>query len=299
MERINEWRQRFIEYLRVERNMSLHTLRAYDQDLRGFEQFLATQDLSPEIEEIDAPMLRNYLAWLHKASARRTTIHRKLSALRGFFRFLVHQQVVKSNPAEMIFAPRLERRLPKVLTVDEVFQLLDAIEWGDSLADLRDHAAFELLYACGLRVEELVHLDVPDVSFPQKLVRVFGKGRKERLVPVGSRALTALRVYLDRGAMNSGALFPGRGSTRMNPRTVERRLERRMLQAGITKHASPHTLRHSFATHLLDGGADLRAIQELLGHASLAATQRYTQVSLQKLMEVYDSAHPRSKKKQE
>lgn len=299
MERINEWRQRFIEYLRVERNMSLHTLRAYDQDLRGFEQFLATQDLSPEIEEIDAPMLRNYLAWLHKASARRTTIHRKLSALRGFFRFLVRQQVVKSNPAEMIFAPRLERRLPKVLTVDEVFQLLDAIEWGDSLADLRDRAAFELLYACGLRVEELVHLDVPDVSFPQKLVRVFGKGRKERLVPVGSRALTALRAYLDRGAMNSGALFPGRGSTRMNPRTVERRLERRMLQAGITKHASPHTLRHSFATHLLDGGADLRAIQELLGHASLAATQRYTQVSLQKLMEVYDSAHPRSKKKQE
>ncbi|MBR5347496.1 MAG: tyrosine recombinase XerC [Deltaproteobacteria bacterium] len=299
MERINEWRQRFIEYLRVERNMSLHTLRAYDQDLRGFEQFLATQDLSPEIEEIDAPMLRNYLAWLHKASARRTTIHRKLSALRGFFRFLVRQQAVKSNPAEMIFAPRLERRLPKVLTVDEVFQLLDAIEWGDSLADLRDRAAFELLYACGLRVEELVHLDVPDVSFPQKLVRVFGKGRKERLVPVGSRALTALRAYLDRGAMNSGALFPGRGSTRMNPRTVERRLERRMLQAGITKHASPHTLRHSFATHLLDGGADLRAIQELLGHASLAATQRYTQVSLQKLMEVYDSAHPRSKKKQE
>ena len=299
MERINEWRQRFIEYLRVERNMSLHTLRAYDQDLRGFEQFLATQDLSPEIEEIDAPMLRNYLAWLHKASARRTTIHRKLSALRGFFRFLVRQQAVKSNPAEMIFAPRLERRLPKVLTVDEVFQLLDAIEWGDSLADLRDRAAFELLYACGLRVEELVHLDVPDVSFPQKLVRVFGKGRKERLVPVGSRALTALRAYLDRGAMNSGALFPGRGSTRMNPRTVERRLERRMLQAGITKHASPHTLRHSFATHLLDGGADLRAIQELLGHASLAATQRYTQVSLQKLMEVYDSAHPRSKKKLE
>ena len=299
MERINEWRQRFIEYLRVERNMSLHTLRAYDQDLRGFEQFLATQDLSPEIEEIDAPMLRNYLAWLHKASARRTTIHRKLSALRGFFRFLVHQQVVKSNPAEMIFAPRLERRLPKVLTVDEVFQLLDAIEWGDSLADLRDRAAFELLYACGLRVEELVHLDVPDVSFPQKLVRVFGKGRKERLVPVGSRALTALRAYLDRAAMSSGALFPGRGSARMNPRTVERRLERRMLQAGITKHASPHTLRHSFATHLLDGGADLRAIQELLGHASLAATQRYTQVSLQKLMEVYDSAHPRSKKKQE
>ncbi|MBR5998801.1 MAG: site-specific integrase, partial [Deltaproteobacteria bacterium] len=224
MKRIDEWRQRFTEYLRVERNMSLHTIRAYDQDLRGFEQFLATQELSPELDEIDAPMLRNYLAWLHKASARRTTIHRKLSALRGFFRFLVRQQVVRNNPAEMIFAPRLERRLPKVLTVDEVFQLLDDIEWGDTLADLRDRAAFELLYACGLRVEELVHLDVPDVSFPQKLVRVFGKGRKERLVPVGSRALAALRAYLDRGAMNSGALFPGRGSTRMNPRTVERRL---------------------------------------------------------------------------
>ena len=296
---MEDLRDSFLDHLRVERNASSHTIDAYANDLKGFYEFLKKHSKNPvpDITAVDVLTLRRYLAELHK-DARRSTIHRKLSTLRSFFRFLIREGAVINNPAELISSPRREKYLPQTLTVDEIFHLLDR-DYGADLLSLRDRAIFELLYSSGLRVSELTSLNIWDLDCSQGLVRVLGKGRKERIIPVGSRARGALRDYLDRrgATVENQPLFLNHRKGRLTSRSVERILKKRLVQAGILKNASPHALRHSFATHLLDGGADLRAIQELLGHASLSTTQKYTQVSVDRLLNVYDQAHPRSRKK--
>ncbi len=290
---------RFDRHLAVERGVSEHTRQAYRRDLLAFAEFF---DSLPALREegvsgIDALLLRRYLALLHK-SHKKTSIARKLSALRGFFRFLEREGGLAANPAELVSTPKREKYLPTVLSVDEAFALLDAPRRPDPLG-LRDQAILETLYSGGLRVGELTGLDVGDVDLAEGLVRVLGKGSKERIVPLGNKACRAIYDYLEtRGTVASrDALFLNRRGGRLTPRSIQRHLKQQLLDARLLKDATPHTLRHSFATHLLDGGADLRAIQELLGHESLSTTQKYTQVSVARLMEVYDKAHPRGRKK--
>jgi len=288
----------FEQHLAVERNLSTHTRRAYRQDLEEFQSFLQQDStVTVSITEIDTLILRRYLACLHRKNCR-STIARKLSALRSFFAYLVCQGVLISNPGELIATPRQEKYLPKVLTVDEVFALIER-QGGSELLVCRDRAMLEVFYSCGLRVGELTALNVDSVDLEQDLVRVLGKGRKERLVPLGRQARVALERYLDlRGeAQDHDALFLNYRGGRLSARSIERNFKQLLLKAGLVKDATPHSLRHSFATHLLDGGADLRAIQELLGHASLSTTQKYTQVSIDHLLDVYDRAHPRGRKK--
>jgi len=290
--------ERFQQYLAVERNLSPHTCAAYLRDLAEFREFLAGQGSSDaDLSKVDHLMLRRYLAELHKRNAR-TSIARKLSTIRTFMRYLVREGVLATSSAEAVTTPKRNRYLPKTLSVDEATTLLERGH-GQSVLALRDRAILELLYSSGLRVSELTGLDVGGIDLRENLVRVLGKGRKERIVPVGSKAREALLAYLEeRGAVaEDQPLFVNHRGGRLTPRSVQRHLKTRLIKAGVFKDISPHALRHSFATHLLDGGADLRAIQELLGHASLSTTQRYTQVSVDQLMAVYDKAHPRSKKK--
>ncbi len=288
----------FEQHLVVERNLSVHTRRAYRQDLEEFRTFLAQDSATAlRVTEVDTLVLRRYLACLHRKN-RRSTIARKLSALRSFFAYLVRQGVMTINPGELIATPRQEKYLPKTLTVDEVFALIEQ-QGGSELLICRDRAILEVLYSCGLRIGELTSLNVDSIDNEQGLVWVQGKGGKERLVPLGRQARAALERYLDMRveAQDHDALFLNYRGGRLSARSIERNFKQLLLKAGLVKDASPHSLRHSFATHLLDGGADLRAIQELLGHVSLSTTQKYTQVSLDHLMEVYDRAHPRGRKK--
>lgn len=299
---MHELIDRFDRHLSVERGVSEHTRLAYRRDLRAFQTFLENLpagrgESSEGARRIDAILLRRYLALLHKTH-KKSSIGRKLAALRGFFRFLVREGELAVNPAELLATPRQEKYLPAVLSVDETFALLDGPRQPELLG-LRDQAILETFYSCGLRVGELTGLNVGSVDLGEGLVRVLGKGRKERLVPVGHKARKAIHRYLDaRGPATAGEpLFLNHRGGRLTPRSVQRNLKRQLLAAHMLKDATPHTLRHSFATHLLDGGADLRAIQELLGHESLSTTQKYTQVSVAHLMAVYDQAHPRSRKK--
>jgi integrase/recombinase XerC len=296
---MQEWFGRFQQFLAVERNLSPHTCAAYRRDLDEFKAFLTAHGYADAVAmpRIDHLLLRHYLAELHKRN-QRTSIARKLSALRTFFRYLVREGVLSANPAEAVSTPKRNRYLPKTLSVDEATTLMERGH-GTTLLALRDLAILELLYSSGLRVSELTGLNVGGLDLRENLVRVLGKGRKERIVPVGRKAHEALNAYLEApGATGDDQpLFINHRGGRLTPRSVQRHLKVRLLKAGVLKDISPHALRHSFATHLLDGGADLRAIQELLGHASLSTTQRYTQVSVDQLMAVYDRAHPRSKKR--
>ncbi len=289
----------FATYLSDERNLSPHTRAAYLRDLGEFKNFLELHGGSGKeaLVKLDSFLLRRYLAELHKRN-QRTSIARKLSTLRTFFRYLVREGQLPSNPTEGLSTPKLNSYLPKTLSVDEATALMER-GYGNSLLDLRDRAIVELFYSSGLRVSELTGLDVGSLDLRENLVRVLGKGRKERIVPVGRKAHEALHTYLEErgGPDEEEPLFLNARGGRLTPRSVQRNLKTRLIKAGVIKDISPHALRHSFATHLLDGGADLRAIQELLGHASLSTTQKYTQVSVDQLMAVYDKAHPRSKKK--
>ena len=292
--------EKFDRHLLVERNVSAHTYSAYMRDLNEFRVFLESIYTVVDIDNlgrIDRVVLRRYLAALHKKNGR-ATIARKLSAIRTFFRYLVREGFLGANPGDLISTPRQEKYLPTTMTVDETFALIDGINKADRLS-LRDRAIMELLYSSGLRISELTGLDVGKVDFEQELVRVTGKGDKERIVPVGRHALQALRTYLEERGIpgDQEPMFLNRLGGRLTARSIQRHLKKHLLLAGVLKNATPHALRHSFATHLLDGGADLRAIQELLGHASLSTTQKYTQVSVDHLTSVYDKAHPRSRRK--
>ncbi|HXJ35137.1 MAG TPA: tyrosine recombinase XerC [Candidatus Eisenbacteria bacterium] len=280
-------------YLRTERAASLHTLRAYLGDVR---QFLAVAGASG-VGAVGAADVRHWLRTLD-GEAERTSIARKLAAVRGFFHFLVTSGRLRKDPTAGIVTPKTRRKLPAHLSLDEVDRLLSTPA-ADAFGGLRDRAILELLYSSGLRVSELTGLDWTSVDTDAETVRVLGKGRKERIVPVGRPALRALAAYraacTGRGwPVRSGPVFRNARGGRLTSRSVARSMERYVVASGTTTKATPHALRHTFATHLLGGGADLRAIQELLGHASLSTTQRYTHVDLRRLMDAYDRAHPRA-----
>jgi integrase/recombinase XerC len=306
-----------LDHLRYERNVSAHTLRNYESDLQQFIEYLAPSDESsssngerpsklrvePDIKQIDHITIREWLASLHSDHKKKSSIARKLAALRTFFQFLVREGVVESNPAKLVATPRKEKKLPVHLSVQDAVRF---IETPDAETDFgkRDRAILELLYATGMRVSELVQLNLRDIDFGNKLLRVLGKRRKERIVPFGEPAAKALRDYLtvrEKFLMNAPAtkrdaqpLILNYQGTRMTTRSVGRLVEKYIKLCAGLHDISPHALRHSFATHLLDSGADLRDIQALLGHARLSTTQVYTHVSMEKLIEVYDKAHPKA-----
>ncbi len=284
----------FIDYMRVERGASPNTIRAYERDLMAFKGFCEERGGDPFK---DPYLVRAFVGGLYRKH-KKTTIARKLSSIKSFLRFLHRRGIIDRDIATLLTGPRVPRSLPRSLTVDEVFALLDAPGGKDPLR-LRDRAILELLYSSGLRVGELVSLDVEDVDLEGKVVRVFGKGGKERIVPIGDKAVEAIRRYLPSRVLllkgDERALFLNRYGKRLTARSVERLIKAYSRTSGLFKDVTPHVLRHSFATHLLGGGADLRSIQEMLGHSNLSTTQRYTHVSMERIMEVYDRAHPRSR----
>jgi len=301
---MKEWIEKFIEALSVEKAFSQNTCRAYQSDLRQFLAYLQgpssglNKPEAVDVREVDNVFIRSYLGFLYKKNEK-TTIARKLSALRSFFRFLVKRGVIRTNPADAVLTPKRGKPVPNFLSVDEVFRLLDGVKGGALLA-LRNRAILETLYSTGIRVAEIAGMNVGNVDFEKGLVRVVGKGNKERLAPVGEKALNAIRAYLEkrdratgRGLSDSEPLLLNHRGGRLTTRSIARLLEKVVRQLGLLRPISPHGLRHTFATHMLDAGADLRVVQELLGHASLTTTQRYTHVSIDHLMEVYDKAHPR------
>ena len=283
----------FLRHLAVEKNASPHTLRSYRADLIDFEAHLASQKLLPV--DADVRAVRGWLAALHTRGLDPTSVARKLAAVRSFFRFLVRRGAVARNPARELRGPRPARKLVSFLPTDEAKALVEARAVGGA-APVRDVAILELLYATGLRVSELVGLDLAAVDRDARTVRVLGKGRKERIVPYGAAAARALDAYLGPRAAGTGAVFTNARGGRLGVRSIRDIVGRAAGAAGVTRRVSPHTLRHTFATHLLDAGADLRMIQELLGHSRLSTTQRYTHVGAAQLMKVYDAAHPRSQK---
>ena len=282
----------FLEYLGVERGASPHTLRSYAADLTEFTRFLADEKIGG-LPDADTRAVRAYVARLHQRRLSKATIARKLAAVRSCFRFLARRGALPANPARQVRSPRLGRRLPSFLPVDEATLLLNAPP-EPSAAGKRDRALLELLYASGLRVAEGCGLDLDDLDEARRTVRVVGKGDKERVVPVGETALEALAAYLAMRGRQRGPLFLNARGGRLTPRSAHRIVRARARQVGIDQRVTPHTLRHSFATHMLGAGADLRLIQELLGHSRLSTTQRYTHVSPEHLMRVYDRAHPRA-----
>src|SRR5512145_1854185 len=286
----------FLEHLERERNVSPHTLRAYAQDLARFEAHLL-EELGREAApaDIDHLAIRGFLARLHREGLRKVSSARKLACLRTFFRYLSREGIVESNPARPLVSPRLERRIPSPLDAVEVDELLAAP--GDGPQAVRARAILELLYATGIRCAELVGLDLEAVDLPGRSLRVLGKGRKERIVLFGRPAAAALEQWLEaREGLKprSSALFLNLRGGRLSDRSVRNLVASRVKAVALDRHVSPHTLRHTFATHLLERGADLRAIQELLGHASLQTTQRYTHVDTRHILATYKKAHPRA-----
>ena len=300
----------FLHHLRHERSFSDETLRAYTSDLEQFNRFartkIATEDLI--LSNVTADLIRSFLASV-QGRMEKSTRSRKLSTLRSFYRFLNDREITSENPARFVSSPKIRTRIPSFLGVDDVFHFLDSLRSnaaapGGTWRRWRNWAIFEVLYSTGMRVSELVGLNEEDVFTESGLVRVFGKGKKERIVPVGSKAVESMQGYLaavdDQFPMartRTPALFRNVRGDRLTARSVHRLLKAEMQRCGLWQHLSPHGLRHTFATHLLNSGADLRAIQEMLGHSSLSTTQRYTHVHMQQLMKAYDSAHPRSRKR--
>lgn len=291
--------QSFLKYLRIERNASDLTVKSYADDMAHLAEFMQQQrGKLPAPSEIDVGILRSYVAYLHECGYARTTVARRLACLRSFFRYCNREGLCDTNPAKPLRTPRTGRKLPHFLTTEQVSALLLAPP-ANCDQGIRDRAILETTYSAGLRVAELVALNVSDWDRAAGILRVLGKGRKERISPVGSYATKALVRWMEvrhpdpkADPKDSAALFLNRFGTRLTTRSIGRMLEKHILTAGLASQTSPHTLRHSFATHLLDGGADLRSVQELLGHKSLTTTQIYTHVSTKRLRETYEKAHP-------
>jgi integrase/recombinase XerC len=286
----------FLRHLERERNASPHTLRGYGEDLAQFERYLERElGRAPRPEDVDHLLVRGFLAELHQRGLRKSSSARRLAALRSFFRYLCREGCLAANPARGLSTPRQEQRIPAVLDEAQVASLLDLP--GDGVQALRGRAILELLYGTGIRCAEAVALDVHELDLAERMVRVLGKGRKERVVLFGRRAQQALAAWLEERKQlkpRSDALFLNARGGRLTGRSIRSLVAQRVKQVALARRCSPHTLRHSFATHLLTRGADLRAIQELLGHTSLSTTQRYTHVDTRHLLEVYKKAHPRA-----
>ncbi|HET7711596.1 MAG TPA: tyrosine recombinase XerC [Thermoanaerobaculia bacterium] len=289
----------FLDYLTYERNVSVNTIEAYRDDLESFTAFLCSDYLTCSREQLDLRAvdhlsIRSYLAHLARRKLSRASIARHLSALRSWFKFLMREGIAVTNPARGVATPKREKQLPSVLQPADIALLLEQPDLSTPLGK-RDRAFLELLYASGLRISELVGIDLDDLQLRGRLVKVRGKGAKERIVPFGSKAEEAIRAWLAaRGEVDSDALFTNYRGNRLTARSVRRLFDRYVRGAALHAGVSPHTIRHSFATHLLNAGADLRAIQELLGHASLSTTQKYTHLADWQLVEVYKKAHPRA-----
>jgi integrase/recombinase XerC len=296
---------RYIQYLEAEKNASPYTVRNYRDDLLDFLYFLKKQKIDPLDEnKVDRHVLRDYLSELVSRRIVKTSIARKLSAIRSFYRYLVREEKIPKNPIEQVSSPKLDKRLPSFLTIEEVERLLSAPDLSTPLGQ-RDRALLELLYASGLRVSELAGLTLEQVDLESNEIRVLGKGSKERVVLMGQPAAAALKSYLKEGRTKligkkrSQALFLSRSGQRLPARDVQKLLERYAKKAGIGRRVHPHMLRHTFATHMLDGGADLRVVQELLGHARLTSTQIYTHVTKRQARKVYLAAHPLAREKKD
>lgn len=323
---MDEWIERFLKSLRFERNASIHTLRNYASDLAQFRDFLLQQELaahaksrsgsktkdsnSVDVMAIDNLRIREFLGSLYQRENQKSTIARKTAALHSFFRFLEREGAIHKNPAALVSAPRIPKKLPQVMTEETVGNFLNALDQQAAQAEgkvalllKRDVAMFELLYAAGLRVSELVGLNFEDINFDERSLRVRGKGKKERMVPYGKKAEEALVAYLEwrdrkfgshHVAGNRAPVFVNFRGGRLTARSVARLLDKYIRQFDRNLRLSPHGLRHAFASHLLYEGADLRAIQEMLGHSSLSTTQKYTHTSIKQLLEVYDRTHPKA-----
>jgi len=289
---LDKYIDKFIRYLEIEKNYSPNTVINYRIDLRSFRDHAVGLDL----EKIDYLFLRKYLAILKEKNLSSRTIGRKLSALRSFFRFLAREGYLKSNPIRILSSPKAQKHLPLFMTEEEVGLLIESAQAKNDTDErgLRDRAILETFYSTGLRISELVGLSVQDVDFISGVVKVMGKGRKERIAPIGERALKTLRQYLGKRKKESEALFLNKSGRRLSSRGVRGIVDKYIRLMGMKQGMSPHTLRHSFATHLLNRGADLRTVQELLGHANLSTTQIYTHMTTEKLKNVYDHAHPRA-----
>lgn len=295
-------------FLDVQRNVSEHTRTAYLKDTEEFSEFLKSREnitAHKNLLDVQTETLRAYLAHLYGRKLKKVSINRKVSSLRAFYKYLSRSGKLKNNPTEGVQTPKMEKYMPTFLSVDETFQLLNASGSNNSASGLRNLAMLELFYSSGLRLAELAGLNTEDLNFDAALVKLRGKGKKERIVPVGAAALEAIRRYLSAtetlrrehaADLLTGALFLNARGTRITTRSIARIVDEATVKSGIGRKISPHALRHSFATHLLSAGADLRSIQEMLGHDSLSTTQKYTAVNINRLMEVYDKAHPRAKR---
>ncbi|MEO6588708.1 MAG: tyrosine recombinase XerC [Pyrinomonadaceae bacterium] len=304
---LEEYLNQFFQHLKYERRVSEHTLRNYLSDLGQFREHLFSIDRRSDISvaDIDHLTIREWMANLHADNKKKTSIARKLASLRTFFQFLVREGVLETNPAKLVATPKVERKLPVHLSMEDAVRFIETPDLNTDLGK-RDRAILEFLYATGMRVGELVGLNLKDIDFREKLVRVTGKRKKQRILPFGEPSLQALMYYLNEtravflnncppADRDEHAVFLNYQGTRITTRSVGRMVDKYIkLCTEINRDISPHSLRHTFATHLLDSGADLRDIQELLGHARLSTTQIYTQVSMEKLIEVYDRAHPKA-----
>ena len=291
----------FEDFLSSERNYSKHTLKAYIADIKEFGLVLKDMGLvsadNGEIDfaHMDETPIRTFISRLYGKN-KRVSISRKLASIRTFYEFLIRNGTIKSNPAKLVPTPKGEKRLPTFLTVDEVVKLVET-PGSENVYESRDRAILELLYSCGLRVSELVGINLNNLDLISMSVKVLGKGNKERMVPLGSKACTAIKTYISQRLdlkPEDDYLFVNSRGGRLSTRSINRIIKKYAAISGIPKNISPHVLRHTFATHLLGGGADLRAIQEMLGHKSLSTTQRYTHISIEKIMEIYDKTHPRA-----
>jgi len=285
--------EKFIRYLEIERNASKHTLVNYSIDLKSLSEFLKDEP----IEKVDYVVLRRYLASLKELKLSKVSIARKIASIRSFFKFLFREGIIKNNPASSLSTPKRDKHLPKFLDEKEIVLLLESPGKEDE-SGLRDAAILATLYSTGIRVSELVGLNIVSVDQIGGVIKVLGKGKKERIVPIGDRALQAIRDYLKKrrlaGGKDDRALFFNKNGGRLTDRSVRRIINKYILKTSIQQKISPHTLRHSFATHLLDHGADLRSVQELLGHANLSTTQIYTHITTERLKSAYEKTHPRA-----
>lgn len=290
--------KQFAEHLKYQKQYSPHTLGAYDRDLKQFSLWLKKNDCD-DIVNADSLHVRNWVAGLHRAGIGGKTLQRKLSSLRSFYQFLIRNHQLKNNPAIDIRAPKTARTLPDTLDVDSLSQLLDIPP--DSILAIRDKAIMELFYSSGLRLSELTNLDLDSIDLNENSLRALGKGNKTRVLPIGRKASEAIQLWLGKrdtlAKIDEQALFVSNRGKRISKRSVQQRLNFWRKKQGLEQHLHPHKLRHSFASHILESSGDLRAVQELLGHADIGTTQIYTHLDFQHLANVYDKAHPRARKK--
>jgi tyrosine recombinase XerC len=289
----------FLRYLKQERNFTENTLSSYQNDLEAFESFLEKRKKELSFSAADKNLLRDFLIDLKEKGLDFSSIARKISALRSFFRFLKRRDLIEYNPALFLLTPKMKKKLPEVLSVIQMKKLLNE-KGKEDIWGLRDKAILELFYSSGIRLSELASLDLSSIDFNGGTIRVFGKGRKERIVPVGRKAISALKDYLKARELLSGidnsVVFINRMQKKLSARGIARIVKKNLAQISEDKNVSPHTLRHTFATHLLDAGADLLAVKELLGHKNLSTTQIYTHISVERLKKVYKKAHPRAER---